>query len=66
MYGLKNLVSKGILNDENYNVLKKRSEEYRRSMGVFMNHLQQINKIYEDYFSLLEKSLCEISIEMGE
>lgn len=52
MYGLKNLVPKGVLYEDNYTVLKKHSEEYRRSMSFFAGHLHQMIKIYVDYYEL--------------
>ena len=42
MFGLKNLVAKGVLNDDNFTVLRKRSEEYRRSVSFFTAHIHQI------------------------
>jgi len=53
MYGLKNLVPKGILCDDNYTVLKRKSEEYRRSISYFAGHIHQMVMIYYNYSELL-------------
>lgn len=59
MFGLKNLMPKGVLCDTNYAVLRKKSDEYKRSLQYFTGHIQQMVKIYLDYFRLLETILNE-------
>ena len=59
MHGLRNLVPKGVLCDENYTILKKKSEEYRRSINYFTGHIHQMVQVHANYYQLLEATLTE-------
>lgn len=61
MNGLKNLMPKGIFAESNYSILKRKSEDFKRSINAFVEHLQQINKIYENYYAVFEKNVGEMA-----
>lgn len=65
MFGLKNLVPRGVLIEENYNVLRKKSEEYKRSINFFTGHIHQIVQIYIDYYELFENNLNDVMSEIN-
>ena len=52
MNGLKNLVPKGILNDDNFTLLKKKSDDYQRSINFFAGHIHQIVQVYQKYYEI--------------
>jgi hypothetical protein len=51
MHGLKNLLPNKLLADENFVTLQKKSDEYKKAIGNLINHLELINKVYENYYS---------------
>ena len=61
MNGLKNLMPRGIFAESNYSILKRRSEDFKRSINAFVEHLQQINKIYENYYAVFERNVGEMA-----
>ena len=46
MSGLKNLTQRSIFIEGNFSTLKKKAEGYKRNINGFVEHLQQISKIY--------------------
>lgn len=60
MSGLKNLTQRSIFIEGNFSILKKKAEGFKRNINGFVEHLQQINKIYENYYSAFEENLSEL------
>jgi hypothetical protein len=46
MSGLKNLTQRSIFIEGNFNILKKKAEGFKKNINGFVEHLQQISKIY--------------------
>ena len=60
MSGLKNLTQRSIFVEGNFNVLKKKAEGFKKNINGFVEHLQQISKIYENYYYAFEENLGEL------
>lgn len=60
MSGIKNLTQRSIFIDGNFSILKKKADGFKKNINGFVEHLQQINKIYENYYSTFEENLREL------
>ncbi len=58
MFGLKNIIPKVIISEDSFGTLQKKSEDYRKTITLLVNHLQLMNKIYEDYYGVYERNLA--------
>lgn len=66
--GYRNLIKSNLFNDDSFQPLLKRSDEYRKTTQVALIHFQGINKNFEGFQSAFEKLIVDFEedVEISE